>query len=189
MSREVREVEIAREIILVDKNGKVVKIIKDRENKPVDPFYSNIVYILQLLFNGTDSVTVTDIDVNSVAVSRANLTTCDGKASEGTDTYGLILYNGTAKILHGDGDNYLHYYDVSISCQLEGSYRTLLIQRAFENKGSVDVTWDICKFVVLWNEGGSNVYIPIALIIESVDQTIPSGYKLTYKMKLRFPIS
>jgi len=181
---ELKVPRVEREIILVDPDGKIVKKTAGGE-KPLDPYRDNIAYLLLLLFNGASQTSLTTFEGTSVPVSRSDLLSCDGKAGEGVDTYGLLIMNGSSKIPHGDGDNHLHYYAVSMSVVLEPPYITLLVQREFENKGTVDVNWNVCVFMIKYSDS----YFPIADIIESSTQTISAGYKLIYKMKLRFPVT
>ncbi|OYT59632.1 MAG: hypothetical protein B6U75_03480 [Desulfurococcales archaeon ex4484_217_1] len=147
------------EIKVIDKKGKVR--FYRRKNSAVYNLGKILYGILLAIGGGTNTnVKVKDYSgaeatvytERKIIAGHAGGTVMAGNASEGDDTYGIMVgsdntpvsdddYCLKSKIAHGDGDNLLHYSSHTFEdVEVGTSYARFRMSRSFTNNGSVNVT-------------------------------------------------
>jgi len=180
------------EFIVRDKNGRVLA----RKKGKGDSYLKNYMVIHYAVY-GLAGENAVDTSGNSVAIHKSDGDDIDLGAGEGDDTYGIILgtgsdpnspgmYNLQSKISHGDGDNQLHHYSVSIgNLKVDGNVVYYEITREFKNNGSVDITIYEAGLVVKVGTVGKFL---IGRQVISGGITVPAGATLTFKFKPKITV-
>lgn len=183
------------ELIVLDKNGKVIK----QFSKPMDSFVKNFMYYIY--FADPWYWVATDKNGNSVTFNPPS----NGDdyfynayilAGEGEDNFGIIVGNSDAsfnvaqywlqsQIMHGTSSGQLEYGATSVA-EYGDDYKTW--QRAFDNSSGADVVVKEIGIAVKVNryEGGSIVPYYILLARDVITSTtVPNGGRLIVKYKFK----
>jgi len=181
------------EAIVRDKDG---KIIARRKGKG-DSYLKNYM-VLHFALIGLGGENAVDTGGNTVAINKADCDDVYVDAGEGADEYGVVvgtgtddnlpgMYNLQSPISHGDGDNLLHYYGVSLTAPTVSDSNVLYeISRDFKNNGSVDITVYEAGLIV---KIGTATYVLIGRQVISGGIVVPAGATLTFKFKPKITVS
>jgi len=181
------------EAIVKDRDGKVIA----RRKGKGDSYLKNYM-VLHFALIGAGGENAVDTGGNTVAINKADCDDVYVDAGEGVDEYGIVvgtgtddnlpgMYNLQSPIEHGDGDNLLHYYDVSLSAPtVSGSDVLYEISRDFKNNGSVDITIYEAGLIV---KIGTATYVLIGRQVISGGIAVPAGATLTFKFKPKITVT
>ena len=180
------------EFIVKDRNGKILA----RKKGKVDSYLKNHMVLVFGLY-GAGGENGVRTDGSSTAIMKSDLANADISAGEGETDYGIVfgtgsdpnspgMYNLQSPISHGDGDNLLHYYGVSVgNIVVEGNTVYFEISRDAKNNGSVDITIYEAGLIVKLGTLG-NFLVGRQVISGGI--TVPAGATLTFKFRPKITV-
>ena len=184
----------------VRKDGKVIS----KGSFKGKSWVKNLARLFKVL-SGVEPVTIYDKDGYSRDLYRVGFGNATIKATEGQDLFGVIVGSGgtpptkednadvywlASQIRHGDGDNYLHYFDtVLVDIAVTDTTVTLKWSRDFKNNGSVDVNIGEVGLAMQIGTGSDGATIvPVLIFHEALSSTVtvPPGATITWRVVLRY---
>ena len=205
-----KKLELELEIIITDKNGKVIKKIKRKAKS----WLKNFALILKAFLEGSEQ-DVVDVDGNTVSISgrfsqylykdawhSLIVKWMGANAGDDDDSYGIVVGSGdtpvsptdnalASKIPHGTGSGQLDYDSHSFtSPSISDSKVSFNIARSFKNSSGGDVTVvevGIIIHYILKSSAGSTTLIDkdykVLIVRDVLDEsvTVPDGGGLTAK--------